>query len=67
MSATKTLAFANGSAAVTGASGFMTWLGINAPAIGIIFTALMFCVAVIFYTLNYLESKRHNHEMEKDK
>lgn len=65
MSATKTLVMANSSAAITGTSGVMTYLGVNAPAIGIIFTGLMFCVTIVFYVLNYMENKRHNRHIEE--
>lgn len=62
---TKTLLVANSSAVVTGTSGVMTYIGVNAPAIGIIFTGMMFLVSVVFYTLNYLEHKRHHREIER--
>ena len=55
---------ANSSAVVTGFSGMMTYLTVNASAIGVIFTGVMLCVTIIFYSLNYMENKRHNKEME---
>ena len=64
MSISKTLAVANGAAAVTGTSGFMIWIADNAPALGIIFTGLMFFVSVVFYILNYIEKKRHHRKIE---
>tara|TARA_R110000772_G_scaffold229185_3_gene340029 strand:+ start:512 stop:712 length:201 start_codon:yes stop_codon:yes gene_type:complete len=64
MSFSKTLVAANGAAAVTGTTGFMIWVADNAPALGIIFTGMMFIVSVIFYTLNYLERRRHHKKME---
>ena len=61
---TTKLAVANGTAAVTGTSGMMTYLGVNAPAIGIIFTGLMFVISVVFYVLNFLENRRHHKRLE---
>jgi len=67
MSMTKTLTIANGTAVIAAGSGFMAWIGDNAPALGIIFTGLMFCVSVTFYVLNYLEKRRHHKAMEPEK
>lgn len=67
MTMTKTLTIANGTAVIAAGSGFMAWIGDNAPALGIIFTGSMFFVSCTFYLLNYLEKKRHNKAMEPDK
>lgn len=67
MSISKTLFTANTLAVSTGGGGIMVWITGNAPALAIIITALMGFVSGAFYLLNYLENKRHNREMEKDK
>lgn len=64
MSVSKTLVIANTAAAVTAGSGFMAWVGENAPALGIIFTGVMGLVSIGFYTLTFLEKRRHHKAME---
>ena len=63
MSATKAMATGAGLTTV-GSGGVLWWLGENASALGIVFTALTFCVFSAFIYLNYRENKRHNREME---
>jgi len=66
MSISKLVA-ANTTAGITGTGGFMVWVAGNAPALAIIITGSMGLISATFYLLNYLENKRHNREMEKDK
>lgn len=67
MSISKTLFAANTTAGIAGATGLMAWVADNAPALGIIFTGMMVIVSTTFYTLNYLEKRRHHKAIEKDK
>jgi len=67
MSISKSLLAANTTAGITGGTGFMAWIAGNAPALGLIFTCAMGVISATFYILNYLENKRHNRAMEKDK
>ena len=64
MSISKTLAAGNAAAGVTISTGILNFLAENAPAIGIIITILSFFTMITFYTLNYLEKRRHHKAIE---
>ena len=43
---------------------FMGFLSANTAALGLIVSALGIAGGIIFYTLNYMETKRHNRVIE---
>lgn len=55
-----------GMTGVATASGMLSWINSNAPALGVILSALSLLVALIFYILNYRLNRKQMDERLRD-
>lgn len=55
-----------GMTGVATASGMLNWINSNAPALGVILSALSLLVALIFYILNYRLNRKQMDERLRD-
>ena len=54
-------------ASTVGGGGMLWWLGEHAAGLGALAAIFGVAIALIFHVLNYVETKKHNKEMETKK